>query len=166
MKVHFCLISAVPCVIMMLFVAARRVQFAVSLKDQVVAEFMRVRAAGEAASRVVSQSVVTLSQFSTKAIYVIGAIVGLAVLGIDVRPLAAVGGMGGLAVGLGAQTLVESLLSGIQLVGAGHLQKGFRPMAMLPLSPDAFLCRCKPKSLLFLLYTSMILPLELSISQA
>ena len=82
-----------------------------------MAEFMRARAAIDTACRVVSQSVVTLSQYSTKVIYAIGAVVGLAVLGIDIRPLAAIGGIGGLAVGLGAQTLVESLLSGIQLVG-------------------------------------------------
>lgn len=69
--------------------------------------------------------------FSTLAgwgIVVVGALSSLHVLGVNIQPLLTVGGVGGLAVGFGAQAVTSNAISGINLVqpeplcsAAGHV---------------------------------------------
>ena len=54
-------------------------------------------------------------------IVVVGVLSCLVVLGVNIQPLLTVGGVGGLAVGFGAQAVTSNAISGINLVCGSHL---------------------------------------------
>mmetsp|Transcript_4384 Transcript_4384/g.12309 ORF Transcript_4384/g.12309 Transcript_4384/m.12309 type:complete len:549 (-) Transcript_4384:119-1765(-) len=108
-----------------LLAVAVGVQFGQEFTNKGVAEFLASRAAtGRNNQRSLSQAVVTLSQVMGFLIYAVGAITALGVVGIDIRPLMAVGGVSGLAIGLGAKNLTSSLLAGLQLLISNPFQAG------------------------------------------
>ena len=57
-----------------------------------------------------------MSSLGSWALIAVGALTGLHVLGINIQPLLAVGGISGIAIGLGAQTVTANAISGINLV--------------------------------------------------
>jgi small conductance mechanosensitive channel len=58
------------------------------------------------------------------AVWVVGGLVVLGEVGIDVKPLLAAAGIGGLAIGFGAQSLVKDLISGFFLLFDDRLRVG------------------------------------------
>ncbi len=50
-------------------------------------------------------------------IVIVGVLTSLHVVGINIQPLLTVGGVGGVAIGFGAQTVTANIVSGINLVG-------------------------------------------------
>lgn len=71
---------------------------------------------GQYAKRGVFQTVVGLSAYLNYIVYAIGGAAAAAALGVDISPLLAVGGVSGLAIGLGAKELAAAILGCIQLV--------------------------------------------------
>lgn len=57
-----------------------------------------------------------MSSLGSWALIAVGGLTALHVLGINIQPLLAVGGISGLAIGLGAQTVTANAISGINLV--------------------------------------------------
>ena len=61
--------------------------------------------------------VLPLSGLTSWMMVLVGALMGLHVLGINIQPLLTVGGVSGIIVGLSAQSVLGNLISGINLVG-------------------------------------------------
>jgi small-conductance mechanosensitive channel len=59
-----------------------------------------------------------LNQAATTLLLGLGLFAAMRQLGVDIGPLLAVTGISGIAFGLGAQSLIASLVSGLNLVGA------------------------------------------------
>ena len=57
-----------------------------------------------------------MSSLGSWALIAVGVLTSLHVLGINIQPLLAVGGISGLAIGLGAQTVTANAIAGINLV--------------------------------------------------
>lgn len=57
-----------------------------------------------------------MSSLASWALIAVGGLTSLHVLGINIQPLLAVGGISGLAIGLGAQTVTANAIAGINLV--------------------------------------------------
>ena len=60
--------------------------------------------------------VLPMSSLASWALIAVGGLTSLHVLGINIQPLLAVGGISGLAIGLGAQTVTANAIAGINLV--------------------------------------------------
>ena len=60
--------------------------------------------------------VLPMSSLASWALIAIGGLTGLHVVGLNIQPLLAVGGISGLAIGLGAQTVTANAIAGINLV--------------------------------------------------
>lgn len=57
-----------------------------------------------------------MSSLAGWALILVGGLTALHILGINIQPLLAVGGISGIAIGLGAQTVTANAISGINLV--------------------------------------------------
>eukprot|EP00873_Tetraselmis_striata_P014112 jgi/Tetstr1/434376/TSEL_023477.t1 len=99
--------------------------FLINLKDQLVEQFLKVQVnGGQYAKRGVFQTVVGLSAYLNYIVYAIGGAAAAAALGVDISPLLAVGGVSGLAIGLGAKELAAAILGCIQLLTSNQFQPG------------------------------------------
>lgn len=65
--------------------------------------------------------VLPMSSLASWALIAVGGLTGMHVLGLNIQPLLAVGGISGLAIGLGAQTVTANAIAGINLVRPPHL---------------------------------------------
>ena len=57
-----------------------------------------------------------MSSLAGWALVVAGALMALHVMGLNIQPLLTVGGVGGLAIGFGAQAVTSNAISGLNLV--------------------------------------------------
>jgi MscS family membrane protein len=91
--------------------------FAVGWKDALVAALLRrAESDGDTGSAVVLERVlVPFAGLATWALIAAAALTALAVVGVDPAPLLTVGGVGGLAVGFGAQSVTSNAISGLNL---------------------------------------------------
>ena len=64
--------------------------------------------------------VLPLSSLGGWAMIAVGVLTALHVIGVNIQPLLAVGGIGGIAIGFGAQAVTANAISGINLVLALH----------------------------------------------
>lgn len=60
--------------------------------------------------------VLPFSTLATWGIVAVGVLMSLTIWGVNIQPLLTVGGVGGLAVGFGAQAVTSNAISGINLV--------------------------------------------------
>ena len=98
--------------------------FVLAWKERVVSAILRraesvrsgdapsSRAAGEAG---LERILIPFAGLASWGVVAAAAVAGLGVLGVDPRPLLTVGGVGGLAVGFGAQSVTSNAISGLQL---------------------------------------------------
>ena len=98
------------------YVAVRIIQALLQLYVQRVAEQMR----GSFYTRLLSQT----GWLVSLAVYLLGALTALDVLGVSITPLVAGLGIGGIAVALAVQPTLSNLFSGISLVSEGALNEG------------------------------------------
>lgn len=57
-----------------------------------------------------------MSSLASWALIAVGGLTAMHVVGLNIQPLLAVGGVSGIAIGLGAQTVTANALSGVNLV--------------------------------------------------
>lgn len=95
--------------------------FVLAWKDRLVAAILRradasrlnsTLAAGEAS---LERILIPFAGLASWAVVAAAVVAGLGVMGVDPRPLLTVGGVGGLAVGFGAQSVTSNAISGLQL---------------------------------------------------
>jgi len=70
---------------------------------------------GKATGGNLERVLLPLSSLSGWALIAVGALMVMHVLGFNIQPLLTVGGVGGLAVGFGAQTVTSNAISGLNL---------------------------------------------------
>jgi len=100
-------------------------QFLITLKDQLVQQFLQGQmVGGELKQRSILKTVVSMSAYVNYIIYAIVGVTAVAAFGIDVRPLLAIGGVSGLAIGLGAKELASAILGCLQLLISNQFQAG------------------------------------------
>lgn len=57
-----------------------------------------------------------MSQLAGWAMIAVGVLTSLHILGVNIQPLLAVGGVSGIAIGFGAQTVTANAIAGVNLV--------------------------------------------------
>ncbi len=76
---------------------------------------MRAQDLGQATSGL-ERALMPLSSLAGWGLIATGALMVLHVLGLNIQPLLTVGGVGGLAIGFGAQAVTSNAISGLNLV--------------------------------------------------
>ena len=84
--------------------------------------------------------VLPFSALASWGIVAVGVLSSLNVLGVNIQPLLTVGGVGGLAVGFGAQAVTSNAISGINLVRSGSSLGPCACFGLTGMHPTLALC--------------------------
>jgi small-conductance mechanosensitive channel len=79
--------------------------------------------------------VLPMSSLASWAMILMGGLTSLIVVGVNVQPLLAFGGVSGIAIGLGAQQVTANLVAGINLVSALWSQNCLPATSSLNVTP-------------------------------